>query len=129
MLFFVSKLRPHPLKIILWTFICSFKCVCLFASFKGHRLFLFYFLNLILKINSKLYNIYTMVYQWRLVSFQPGDAVQKITHHFLKFFFNFRFFGKCHRIRHHFCYFSNLTLDLKKIYFGTFTPNDTSLCE
>ena len=70
------------------------------------------------------------IYQWRLVSFQPGDAVQKSTLHFFKFYFNLRFFFvffcffcNCHRIRHHFRYFSNLTLDFFKLYFRAFVQN------
>ena len=69
--------------------------------------------------------IYIHGYQWRLVTFQPGDAVQKTSLHFLKFYFNVRFFFcKFHRILHHFRYFSKLTLDFLKVYFGAFAQNE-----
>ena len=53
-----------------------------------------------------------ILYQWRLVTFQPGDAVQKSTLLFLKFYFNLRFiFANFIEYPIIFVIFSNLTLD------------------
>ena len=41
--------------------------------------------------------IYVYIYQWRAVTFQPGDAVQKIELHFFKFYFILRSFCKMYR--------------------------------
>ena len=65
--------------------------------------------------------------QCRLVTFQPGDAVQKTTLHFLKFYFNFRFFLQISSNRHHVRYFSNLTF--KKYILRLSPQTDTALCE
>ena len=62
--------------------------------------------------------------------FQSGDAVQKSTLHFLKFYFNLGFFFAdfIEYVLRHFRYFSNLKLDFEKIYFGTSAPNRIQLC-
>ena len=69
--------------------------------------------------------ILVYIYQWRLVIFQPRDAVQKSTLYFLKFYLNLRsFFANFIEFRrHHFGYISNLILDYLKIYFKTPAPN------
>ena len=62
-------------------------------------------------------------YQWRLVTFQPGDADQKSTLHFLKFYFNLRFFVQISSNTALFSLFFKFIIRLKKIYLGTVAPN------
>ena len=70
---------------------------------------------------------YIGAYHCRLVTFQAGDAVQKVHFIFWNFILIFAFFCTFHRIPHHFRYFSNLTLDFFKYILGRSPQTDTEL--
>ena len=74
--------------------------------------------------------IYINIYQWRLVTFQTGDAVQKNNLHFLKFYFNLRFFLPTSSNTSSFSLFFKFNIRFKKKnIMGPSSQTDIAVCE
>ena len=73
--------------------------------------------------------LHICMYQWRAVAFHPGDAVEKSTLNFLKFYFNHRFFLQISPNTASFSLFFKFKIRLKKNILEPWLQTDTALCE
>ena len=65
------------------------------------------------------------MYQWQMVTFQSGDAVQ---FHFLKFYFNFRFFLQISQNTASFSVFFKYKIRYLKNKFSDLRPKRILIC-